>query len=57
MLNIENVTNAQIEEAKGLGYIVAANTYSDEGTAESEGFYWYDEIDSWVNVEKFEEYI
>ena len=57
MLNIENVTNEQIEKGEELGYIVDAATYENERDAELQGFYWYDEIDRWVNVEKFKEII
>lgn len=52
MLNIETVTNEMIEKAEELGFIVADGTYENEGAAENEGFYWYDEIGKWVNVEE-----
>ena len=57
MLNIETVGPEKIEEGKELGYIVDAATYENEEAAEAEGFYWYDEIEAWVNVEKFERFI
>jgi len=57
MLNIENVTREQFDKGEELGYIVDAGTYENERDAELQGFYWYDEIDRWVNVEKFKEII
>lgn len=54
MLKLE--LNAEVvEKGEELGYVVSADTYENEGQAEQEGFYWYDEIDRWVNVEKMNE--
>lgn len=52
MLNIETVTNEIIEKAEELGFIVADGTYENEGVAENEGYFWYDEIGKWVQVEE-----
>lgn len=57
MLNIENVTREQFDKGEELGYIVDAGAYENEEQAEKDGFYWFDEIDRWVNVEKFKEII
>jgi len=57
ILNIEEVTREQFEKGEELGYIVNAGAYDSEEQAEREGFYWFDEIDRWVNVEKFKEII
>lgn len=53
ILNIEEVTREQFEKGEELGYIVEAGAYKNEEQAEKDGFYWFDEIDRWVNVEKF----
>lgn len=53
----ENLTIENIEKGKDLGYIVEVDAYNNDAEAEKDGFYWFDEIDCWVNVEKFKEII
>lgn len=53
MLNIENVNVEQIEEGKALGYVVDAGAFENEEAAEKQGFYWFDEVGYWINVEEF----
>lgn len=52
----ENLTIENIEKGKDLGYIVEAGAYNNDAEAEKDGFCWFDEIDCWVNVEKFKGY-
>lgn len=54
MLKFELNTEV-IEKAEELGFVVGSEVYENEGQAEQEGFYWYDEIDRWVNVDKMNE--
>lgn len=56
-IEVENVTREQFDKGVELGYIVEAGAYASEEQAEREGFYWFDEWDRWVNVEKFKELI
>jgi len=53
----ENLTIENIEKGEELGIVVDAGTYNNDAEAEKDGFYWFDEIDRWVNVEKFKEII
>lgn len=52
MLNIEEVTSDVLDQAEKLGFIVEPTTFESEHEAEVNGFYWYDEITKWVNVDK-----
>lgn len=49
----ENLTIENIEKGEELGYIVEACVYNDYIEAEKDGFYWFCEVDRWINVEKF----
>lgn len=54
---MEKVTNELFEKGEELGYIVNAGAYDSEEQAERKGFYWFDEWDRWVNIEKFKNLI
>lgn len=56
-IEIEKVTNELFKKGEELGYIVDAGAYASEEQAEREGFYWFDEWDRWVNIERFKQLI
>lgn len=56
-IEMEKVTNELFEKGEELGYIVEAGVYKNEEQAEREGFYWFDEWDRWVNIERFKNLI
>lgn len=50
MLEFE-LTSEKVELLKSFGLLVGSDFFSNERAADSEGFYWFDEIGAWIDID------
>lgn len=52
MLKLDMITAEIMEKGIELGYIVKYDYFEDEVAAEEKDFWWFDELNCWVNIDE-----